>query len=773
MNCLKKKDENTEFVVEKTTEKVSSVKDDDLEFKEAFIIDSRGIIKPGLSTTVTRENSFEASMEQIGDLSTDTKGLSENEMCGGMAEEGVNEPRGKLIGSDNRRKGKATKDFGAAINLLATPDGKPDSCCERYENTKEKPFTRAEDDYYVTSIHANEEQYNQLKDKDLSPSRQHHENIPNATDNTAQDETLGKTAMKTPHYGVTCKGKVPEGVFTIHSPIKRKKKLQSCKASKAAHHLVKGYSEQASCTSNSSDPLCKMLMKKEARKQEKCFRKVKTGIALSAEDNQHVASWKEATSSGMNAFNCMNTTSTEARTNKNKELLICPRKETEGANTNLCRSDKYCCGKGVVAENCSVASTYKKKRNVGKVTEDGQSCHRGEVKSLKLKRHVPGSPEFQVKAAKKQRGDLQSVTSGPCSIPTPESVLLLKSSEVESPMTTDQTPSGCKNMTGGDSNRQDRKREGCIGSEGQLIKKETSTVDQFFDVFDGILFDRASSDQVPNERDHTHVHDPKEGATTHAQSERNAFHGATASGYSHGRLKVKWPVSKDRDSCTKQSTGKNHSNDCKNQLHNKASIKSAGKQPRYEQTTESSRNAAMTKGTFDLATVIYEGILQKCNVKSGGEACSSDDCRITCIKSKGIKEQGEISRQGKSTLKRSTAENYSTKEKHIDCAIGKASWQQGPSIDHEMAYLNSNRHESVLEVLNKPTTSRVHCFDGSTNSKETNGTNKDCHITCSEENRVAMVSQQISFTDEIFGAKPSWSGYIKCVKQTHVVFKTL
>lgn len=757
LECFRNTGNNNGVVLEETKENVFSVNGEDSGSTKACISENGRINKPGPSTETARENPFE-DMERIREegedgLIYDGKGLDGNKRCTGINERSVNYPGGRQAGGDCRAKGKAAIELCTAVNLFAKAVSTDELCTN---NSCGKHGNRSG-----------------AKNSGL----RNHDTLPNCTHNVVQNNVVSTDALSNGHYGVSCKGKAPTGISKACN-INVKKKFLQREAPIAAQNLVVGQSNMASTSK-----------KNGVKGQGKCCFNNATNksfdrsleVSPRAEDTQDPRKrlWKKTTTEGLNA-NCINTTSNESSCSKNKNL-VCRRKGIGEAKQH---GEKCYCDEGLVTDNRHF-TLKQKKRKAEKVIGDGQVSHRDKFKTPKLKRH---GTDVKMNPTKKQRCSLQSTASGHSSISSPETALPLVSSKGKNLITADKThsgfgkkschPSDCyaKTLAQADSEGNIHKKKGGVTS-----KEKHFTVDQFFSAFDSLLFNKTGSDQAPKEPNPDHgqtsfdVNEDK-GGTAHVQSQSNALQRALANDKSHGKNtpKEKRPAKNKRyDSCPKKITkAKNQSSHCKSQLGNRTVAKSDGVKLRYEQAIDSSRNhVKLTKGTFDLATVFYDGIREKYKVKMGEQACVDDDCRITCVKSKRANKQGESDKR-KPTRKRLSTVDHSAKKAGIDFTSVKKSRQQ----DSIPTCSNSNKYQSELEILpDEPSTSKDYYVDSSTITKGTNSADTDCPITYvnSTGDRMAMLSQQRSLIDAIIEAttmtaKPYCSSDIKALKQTHM-----
>ena len=726
------------------------VKYDDLECEKAFMGNRRELNKPGTSTTTIREDCLQGIRNITGESNKDDLAIDAGpngiERSTGINEEGVYKSTGTPAGDDGRRKGEGAKEFCTSVNLLAKEAVSRDRDVSSYvrpKSSKGKTFIRPEVDNEITSMRNCQLLFDQMKDKDLSPGCELQDNVPSATQRSM---IQGKDALTSYHPGDVHRRNVPKGVSAAFSL--KKKQLQN-QTPRSSQHFINAFSNDRASTSNGYDPLLKVFFhrKMRAKNQEKCFNNEKSktidnrpGTLLSAQDNNR-REMRRSIAQGTIAINCFNGTKKDASTNKNK-ILICPIKGNAGTSTNHC-SVKCCCGKGLVADNCCVASN-EKKRKAANVDKHGQSFKRSNSQNtLNLKRHR--TDVTHMKNTKKERCNQQIAEPSHSSASLPDDAFFLVSSLDESLATADHRRSdseiksdisfnGYFRRIEADRKWKSHRGKTCKTDTTKHLGKQTATARPLFDEIDRLVLNKVRTDlaskKTTNQRQNYLGF--VEGTTFPALFGNQISQGALICPGRHGKrplIQEQTAGNINKDSCPKRSpTAKIQSS--RYQSDN-ISVLCHGERSKYEQSRKRSQDVKLTKGTFDLATVFYE--------KTGEQGCSDDDCRITSVKEKTVKGRAESNRH-MPILKRLSVADYSAKETGIDCANGKAKRKQGFNVYR------------AFDMLNKPSTSK-HCFNSSINT-EFEGTTKDIgyHATPMKGKSFSMVSQQRTFIDALMAA---------------------
>lgn len=735
------------------TEEGFCVKYDDLECEKAFIGTRRELNKPGTSTTTIREDCLQGMRKITAENNKDYLAIDAGpnviERSTDINEEGVYKSIETPAGDNGRRKGEGAKEFCTSVNLLAkeavSRDGDVSSYV-RLKSSKGKTFIRPEADNEITSMRKCQLPFNQMKDKDLSPGCELQDNLQSATQYSM---IQGKDALTSYHPGDVYRRNVPEGLSETFSL--KKKQLQS-QTPRSYQHFTNAFSNDRASTSNGYDPLLKVLFhrKMRAKNQEKCFNNEKSktidnrpGMLLRAQDNHRREMLSRTIAQGPIAINCFNGTKKEASTNKNK-ILMCPIKGNAGTSTNHC-SVKCCCGKGLVADNCFIAST-EKKRKAANVMEHGKCCKRSDSQNtLNLKRHR--TDVIDMKNTKKERCNQQIALPSHSSASLPDDAFFLVSSKDESLATADHRRSdseiksqdisfnGYFRRIEADSKWKSHRGKTCETDTTKHLGKQAATVRLLFDEIDRLVLNKARTDPASKK---THTNQPQnclgfvEGTTFPALSGNKISQGALICSGRHGKrplIQEQTARNINKDSSPKRSPTAKIQSSC--YQSDNISVLCHGEGSKCEQRCKRSQDVKLTKGTFDLATVFYE--------RTGEQGCSDDDCRITSVKAKAVKGRAESNRH-MPILKRLLVADYSAKERDIDCANSRAKRKQGFNVDR------------AFDMLNKPSTSK-HCFNSSINT-EFEGTTKDIgyHATPMKGNSFSMVSQQRTFIDALMAA---------------------
>ena len=754
LGYLRNVEQNTGDVIEgKMDKNVSCAEYDDKKCKKVFISDNRRINNTGTfttKTTTTRENSFEGMEGMVentidaGDMRFNGKRQKGNERCVVLNGGGVQKHGRKLTEGGQRKKGKALKELCTAVKLLANTVAVGGLCrynaSKKHENmnSSRKKIISMRTDY---PLNTNQGQ-DQRKSKDSSSCHKYQNNLPNTdTHGMIQHKAVHKDALvaNSTHKG---KPEEPRGVS-------RTQQLQR-KVTKVAQHLAGGHSNT---TSTSNNMLC--IKKKKAKIKGKCINKATNksfgkvlGKFRSPDEKERKELCKKAPVHDHKVINRINIRSKEASSDKNNNLKR-SRKGAKEVNTNQ-YCDKYCHKKGLSADNCCVASSSKqKKRKAENVTEYRQSTG---VKTLKIKSH---GTDVVFQSLKKKRFEIESTNTGHSSILSSDAAFLSVRTEQEHLMTADQTRSG----SGTSCVEKDYKTQ-------KGITKETAIVDRLFDVF-GNLFNSARSDQTfietKMDQHQSQNFELKKGATANAHFQSSL----TSCDSGHGKRLVKEKrLAKNK---TNYNSKKNQGFCLPNQAECRTSAKHGRKRLKHIKNGNG-RNVNRTKGTFDLATVFYEGISEKCNVKTGEEGCSNaDDCRITCVKTKRTKQ----CEQSKPMRKILSVVDHLTKETSTECNSGKTTCLKGSDVDCDV---NRNIIQREFKLLNEPTTSKgPRYLNNFTYAKgaNLNSTDTDCQIAWLKENRREI--QEKSFIDEFIEAtktaKSSFNGDGKVVNQVQISAK--
>ena len=749
----KKADKDAGAVSEgELTDDVFCMKYDDLERDKAFVDNRRELKKSGTSTAtivedglggireITRENNRDGLAIDVG-----SKGNGRRTDWGH-----VYEPKGTPAGDNGRRKGEKAKEFCSSVNLFAKETVSRDgvvSSLVRPKSCKGKSFIRRQADNEITSTRKCQQNFNQIKDKGLSPGCDWQDNVARAT---LCGMIQGKDAMTSCHHGDIYRRSVPKGVSETFS---FNKKLLQIKTSKSSQHLINAFSNDkaASSTSNGYDPLLELLSDrgKRAKTQEKCFDNGKNktidtrpGMLPNPQDNYQREIQRRTTTPI--AINCFNGTKKEASPHKNKMILICPMNGNAGTSTNHC-SVKCCCGKDLpVADNCFIAST-EKKRKARNVIGHGESCKSSNSQNtLNLKR--PRSDVTEKKNARKERGNPEIAKPSHSSTSLSDDAFFLVSRKDERSATANQRRSDSENKSGlpsnghleahSDNKGKTNRGKTCMIDTARHLGKQTAASRQFFDEIDSLLLNKIRKD-LASKKTHANQRQNylgfKESTTFHAHSRNKTSHGALVCPSKHGKRPLTQEETASRninnDSCPKKLPTARIQSSLYQPDNN--SVLCFGEGSQYQQSCKRSRDVKLTKGTFDLATIFYE--------KTGEQGFSNDDCRITSVKAKTVKGRAGSNPRRKPTVKRLLVPDYSTKETDVDCANGKAKRKPGFNIDR------------AFEMLNKPSTSKHYCFNSSINTEGTSTMNTDYRAAPMKGNSVSSTSQQRSFIDALIG----------------------
>ena len=730
------------------------VKYDDLECERTFMGNRREINKPGTSTATIREDSLQGIRKITwgntkDDLAIDA-GPNGIERSTGINEEGVFKST-ETPADDGRRKGKGVKEFCTSVNLLAKEAVSRDRDVSSYvrpKSSKRKTFIRPERvDNKITSMRKCQLPFNRMKDKDLSPGCELQDNLQSSTQRSM---IQGKDALTSYHPGDVYKKNVPKGVS---GPFSLKKKQLQSQTPRSSQHFINAFSNDRASTSNGYDPLLKVLFhrKMRAKNQQKCFNNEKSktidnrpGTLLSAQDNHRREMLSRTTAQALNAINCLNGSKSEKSTNKNK-TLICPINGNAGTSANHC-AVKCCYGKGLVADNCFIAST-EKKRKAANVFEHEQCCKRSNSKNtLNLKRHKTDVTDM--KSTRKERCNQQITEPSHSSASLPDDAFFLVSSKEESLATADQRRSDSEvksdiNSSNGffrrieaDSKWKSHRGKTYKIDTAKRLGKQTPTVCQLFDEIDRLVLNKVRTDLASKKTQTNQLQNYLgfvQGTTSPTLSRNKTLQGELICPGRRGKrplIQEQTARNINKDSCPKKPpTAKIQSS--RYQSDN-ISVLCRGEGSKYEQSFKRSQDVKLTKGTFDLATVFYE--------KTGEQGSSNDDCRITNVKT--VKGRAESNRR-MPILKRLLVADYSAKETDIDCGNRKTKGKQGFNVDR------------TFKMLNKPSTSKQYCQFNSSINTEFEGTSTrdiDYRGTPVKRNSFSMVSQQRTFIDALIAA---------------------